>query len=463
MSVVTLSASLHPTSLARPAVMPAAPHLDRYLDAPAMRAWLPTQLPGFDTGALQLLDLRIDSVRRSTSRHRQACPLSLCYQLQVHERASGRRGLQTLYAQVLRSAAAVEAAAAQARSRVARPAFGEGLVALPDAHLLLWALPNDPDLRQLPSLLVPEALSLRLQQLGLLAGHETLRIDLQRHTPTDRASLRVTVSEPGRPAPRVLHAKTFADGRAALIHQRFQQAWQAAQQDASAPLVARPLAHDSAWRCVWQAAAPGQPLVDSLPTAQGPQRVALAAAGLAWLHGSALPVGTPAEPHTAAWWLKQAQRRSRKIERVAPERAAVAQAIVHALAATADAVATRPLSLIHGDCHPDQFWIHQARPVLFDFDEFTLGDPMEDLASGLFRLTQAGQPAALGDAWIQGYAVRAPQRFDARSLAWHLTLQSLLQVTRAFIYQQPGWREQFEQRLAVAQRRAAEVARGATT
>jgi Phosphotransferase enzyme family len=449
--------------MARPVIDVAPPDLDRYLDAPALRAWLPTQLPGFDSGALQLVDLRIDSVRRSTSRHRQACPLSLCYHLQVHEPATGRRGTQSLFAQVLRSAAAVGAAAAAACCRLVPPAFGDALVALPDAHLLLWALPNDPELHQLPTLLAPNTLSSRLQKLGLVAGPETLQVELLRHTPADRASLRVTVFESGRSAPRVLHAKTFADGRAALIHQRFQLAWQAAQQDPAAPLVARPLAHDSAWRCLWQAAAPGQPLVDSLCTSAGPQHVALAAAGLAWLHGSALPLGMPAEPHTVAWWLKQVQRRSRKIERFAPERAAAAQTIVHALASTADALAMRPLSLIHGDCHPDQFWIHQGRPVMFDFDEFTLGDPMEDLASGLVRLTRAGQPAALGDAWVQGYAARAPQRYDARSLAWHLTAQSLLQVTRAFIYQQPGWREDFEQRLAVAQRRGAELARGATT
>ena len=31
--------------------------------------------------------------------------------------------------------------------------------------------------------------------------------------------------------------------------------------------------------------------------------------------------------------------------------------------------AARPLSLIHGDFHPDQIWIHQGRVVLFDFDE----------------------------------------------------------------------------------------------
>jgi hypothetical protein len=56
---------------------------------------------------------------------------------------------------------------------------------------------------------------------------------------------------------------------------------------------------------------------------------------------------------------------------------------------------------------------------------------------------------------IDCYAKAAPERFDARALAWHLTVQGLLQVSRAFIYQRPGWAQLLERRLAATEARAA--------
>lgn len=436
------------------------PDLDRYVDASRMQPLLQSRLPGFADGALRLLSLHIDSVRRSTSRERNPCPLSLCYHLQVRDEATGREGPQTLFAQVLRGDGAALACAQVPRGRLTPPSFGAPLVAWPDLQLLLWALPNDPGLPQLSSLLSPPRLVARLQQLGLAAAGDTATVELLRHVPQDRACLRVQCRDAAGQARPVLFAKTFADDRAAHIHPQFQQAWKACQGDAGAPLVARPLAHDAAWRCLWQAQAPGLPLTDCLAGGAGNASVAQAAAALAWLHGSGLAPSVDAPARTVDWWLNEVRRRCRKIERVDPQRAAEAGAIAQTLALTAARVSARPLGLIHGDCHPGQFWLHAGRAVLFDFDEITLGDPMEDLASGLVRLSQPGLPRALGDAWVQAYAARAPARFDEPSLAWHLTVQSLLQVTRTFIYQQAGWRDAFGQRLAVASQRAASLARG---
>ena len=115
----------------------------------------------------------------------------------------------------------------------------------------------------------------------------------------------------------------------------------------------------------------------------------------------------------------------------------------------------RPLSLIHGDFHPEQIWLHEGRVVLFDFDEFTLGDPMEDLATFMLKLAQAGVAAELVSAWVDEYAASAPRRFDARSLRWHLAVQSLVQASRAFVFQKPGWAIELGHRLAGAEARAA--------
>ena len=105
--------------------------------------------------------------------------------------------------------------------------------------------------------------------------------------------------------------------------------------------------------------------------------------------------------------------------------------------------------------------MHEGRIVLFDFDEFTLGDPMQDLAAFIVKLDQAALPPVLSAGLVEQYAAAAPGRFDAGSLAWHLAVQSLLQVSRAFIYQQPGWAAELERRLSSAEARAAALSKQA--
>ena len=168
-----------------------------------------------------------------------------------------------------------------------------------------------------------------------------------------------------------------------------------------------------------------------------------------------LPSWAITTPRLAAHWLAEARRRHQKIGRVDPALLARVARVADAIESHAERQASRPLGLIHGDFHPDQVWVHQGRVVLFDFDEFTLGDPMEDLAAFVLKLEQSGVPTALTPALIEQYAAFAPTRFDQRSLDWHLTVQSLVQVSRAFVLQQPGWADELDRRLACSEARAA--------
>ena len=429
--------------------MTLAVDLDRYTDSAAMQALLQAQLPGFADGRLRIHALEVHGVRRNTSRERNPCPMTLRYRLQVRDTAQGRSGAQWLYAQVFRAGAGADAFARHERTALTSPAFGEPLVHLPALNLLLWALPNDPGLPQLPALLDPA------QAARVLPGgaRGELNVELLRYVPQHRATLRYTLAD--RDATRTLYAKTFCDARACDIDARFNYFWRLAQRDGNAPLVAEPLGYDAATRTVWQARAIGAPLLPLLLSPDGPRPMARVAQALALLHAAPLEASANATPRSVAHWLAETQRRQNKIERIDPALGARAARIAEAIEAHAAHPATRPLSLIHGDCHPDQFWVHEGRVVLFDFDEFTLGDPMEDIAAFVLKLEQAGAPQQLATRLIAHYAAAAPARFNARCLAWHLTIQSLLLVSRAFIYQQPGWTAELERRLAACEARAA--------
>ena len=425
--------------------------LDRYADTDAMRALLQSQLPGFADGGLRIDALEVHSARRNTSRERNPCPMTLCYQLQVSDTRQGRSGTQMLLAQVFRPGLAAAAFAQHDGRRLTAPAFGEPLVHLPALNLLLWALPNDPGLPQLAVLLDPERAARCLPQACAGTKARDLRVELLRYAPQHRATLRYTFAAADGGAGRTLYAKTFFDERAQDIHARFGHFWRLAQRDADAPLVAEPLGHDATTRTAWQAPAVGVPLLQSLASQDGPRLMGRVAHALALLHAAPLAPSSTTAPRSVAHWLAETRRRQNKIGRVDPALATRAARIADTIAAHAVHPATRALSLIHGDCHPDQFWVHEGRVVLFDFDEFTLGDPMEDLAGFLLKLGQAGAPAVLASALVTHYAAAAPERFDARCLAWHLAIQSLLQVSRAFIYQRPGWATEVERRLTATE------------
>lgn len=431
----------------------AALPLDLYSDGAAMLPLLQAQLPGFADGALRITGIAVHAARRNTSRERNPIPLSLCYDLQVNDTRHGRSGTQTCFAQVYRPGLAEVAHARVDTSRLAQPAFGEPLVLLPALNLLLWALPNDPDLPQLPALLDPARAQQALPPACGAEPGDALRVELLRYAPQRRATLRVTLAARGGRPERAVYAKTFFDERALDIHQRFEHFWQLSRRDALAPLVAEPLGYDAATRSVWQASAAGVPLLQALDATHGMLLIQRVAQALALLHDAPLQPSAGAAPHSVPHWLAELSRRRNKIDRIKPALAERTARIAATLTAQAARPSRRPHSLIHGDCHPDQMWVHEGRIVLFDFDEFTLGDPMEDLASFVLKLEQADQPEALGRALVRTYAAAAPQRYDAQGLAWHLAIQSLLQVSRAFIYQRPGWAEELERRLAAAESR----------
>jgi hypothetical protein len=431
--------------------------LDLYTDSVAMRALLQAQLPGFAEGSLRIDALGVCGARRNTSRRRNPRRMTVCYELSVSEPGRGRVGTQLLYAEVFRDAAEARACARQDGRHLTTPPFGEPLVHLAGLNLLLWALPNDPGLPQLSTLLDP----LRVARLLPVQGRGAWQVELLRYEPRQRATLRYTMA--GGAAPRTVYAKTFRDERAAVIDARFTYFWQLAQADSAAPLVAQPLGHDAALRTLWQAPAQGTPLRGLLAGADGPRLMGRVARALERVHAAPLAPLPGTAPRSAAHWMAEVHRRRNKLGRVDAALGDRVQRAADALGAQADRQALRPLTLIHGDCHPEQVWVQGDRVVLFDFDEFCLGDPMEDLAEFVVKFEQDGAAPALVAAFTDAYAAAAPQRFDRASLAWHLAIQSLLQASRAFIYQQPGWADTLARRLAACEARAAALLAGTPT
>lgn len=420
-------------------------HPDTYIDPAAMAALMQRGLPGYRSGQWTIEGARLWRVRRSASRRRNPCPIAVCYALDVREPGSGRRGEQLVYGKAYRGGSGGEAFARLDTAALATPAYGPPAAHLAEADMVVWSLPNDPGLPQLPALLQGGGRFLPAAMSGGGAGAQT---EMLRYEPEERATLRLRL-RPGEPA---IYGKTFCDQRGREIARRFEHFWQQSALDSGAPLVARPLGYAPAGRVFWQAAAEGRPLTQVLDEVRDPAPMVPVARALARLHGSTLEGIAPRAP---GHWAEEARRRRVKISRALPPMAESAARAEAAIARHSSRFGSVPQGLIHGDFHIDQVWLQGERPLFFDFDEFAQGDPLEDLAACLVRLSRRDWPAcfvaALAQTLIDEYARCIGRQFDPQRLHWHLAVQHLVQASRAFVFQKPDWQQELASMLARAE------------
>lgn len=408
----------------------ADPILDVCLNPEAVRPLLQQALPRDASHSVVIDGVRVLSARRSASRYRNPNPLTLRYEADVHDDATGAAGTLQWYGKVYRGGASAQA-------RRDTPALH-----LPQLDMLLWPWPADPGLPQLARLLDPD-------QTRRWWGEPAHTVSALRYEPEQRATLCYARNGSDAQA-RHLYVKTFCDDSGAALHRRFSHFWHVAQQNPDAPAVAQPLGYCPDTRALWQAQARGVPFRQALASAAAarlPQRLAQA---IAAVHAAPRALAGP-QPHDTAHWLGELRRRSKKITRAAPDMAARMARLVEALEQTAVLMPPPLLTVIHGDYHADQVWLDGARVVLFDFDEFTLGDAMEDLAAFVTRLAPWTGDASFATPFLAAYKRMAPARYCPLRLQWHLVVQQVLQVSRAFVFQVPGWRQQLERRLARAE------------
>ena len=372
--------------------------------------------------------VRIAKAHRSASRRRDPHPLVALYEVDVREAGGPAPRTLRCYGKVCRHGVDAHAATAAA-SRALQ---------LPELALLLWPWPSDAGLPQLARLL-------DLDATRPFWGEPAQAVEALRYEPECRATLRYT-----RPGGEPLYAKTFSDERGAAIHGRFAWFWERSQQDGLAPRVARPLHYAAADRTLWQESATGTPLREWLDREAGSAWPQALARAIATVHDAPRELAGPAQQDTAHW-LVEVGRRRQKIVRALPDLAGRAGATAAAIERAAQGLPSYAPVPIHGDFHVDQVWFDGERIVLFDFDEFALGDPMQDLAAFLVRLPEEQDAQSFTTPWVQAYAQHAPRHFCPVRLAWHLAVQQLLRASRAFVFQVPDWRAEVQRRLACAE------------
>ena len=438
----------------------------RYVDTTVMRDLWRERLPALLGASLDVTGCRVLYARCRTyskpASWRKSF-LCVCYQLEVDggtplpaPRLYGKAyldGRSRLEFDKLETAARREARPCSARL-------------VPELDMIVWNFPDDPRLPQLPELMDGDRVVRHLPYESLpFSGPEAIRdikIEIVRYRPEQRCILRYDIAFGPDGDRLVLFAKVFSDDTGEQVLGRMRHCHAAAR--ALGVRVARPLGYCAGLRTVWQEELSGIPLTQALGAA-GTYRAPLMAIGrcLANLHGAGLPMTQTVSRETR---LADVRKKAHKLAQVFPRLAGALDGLIERAQSELSDLPPAHETVIHGDMHFDQFRLaNDGALALFDFDEWSRGDPAQDLADlivdahigGFGRDKTETNRTRLPDmirVLLHGYRQRVAGTVSDAAIGWHARLQLITKAYRTCIQQEPRWQERAPELVALAARLA---------
>ena len=163
--------------------------------------------------------------------------------------------------------------------------------------------------------------------------------------------------------------------------------------------------------------------------------------------------------------LADVRKKSSKLAQMLPELADDLEAIIACAQSELPLLPPAQQAVIHGDVHCGQFLITaDGALALFDFDEWSHGDPAQDLADFIVDLQVSQlecdiatvlnrtQSSGVAQALLARYRRSANWRVSDAEIAWHARVQLINKAYRAAIQQEPRWREKVPALVALASR-----------
>ncbi len=417
---------------------------DQFIDSNCVKRSLPQWLPWL-TGNVQLTDCRslhlhYKSYLKTESRGKSF--LAATYELQVHHRLTDERSRQIIFAKIFLGNRSREVFEHAIRQPLHPTDFGPSLIHLDDQGMVVWAFPNDPVLHALPDVTDSARVKKHFPYPSLPAGFtakeiSAVDVEIINYRPELRCTVRYKLV--GKTSAMTIYGKSFADNCGAEIYRRLERMWQLSQQSGSDFPMPRPLGYNRETQTIWQEEFPGRPLAEIINRDNYAALISDAVKRLAFIHQSDVPTSAriTIENH-----LEEIQKKTAKLVQAFP-------AVKDSLSKTVELLERRLSKLpaandcvIHGDFHLRQLMVHDNQVALFDFDEFAIGDPAQDLANFIADLHAQSFDkdfvVAMSAKLIEVYCQHTGWSADADLLNWHLAVQFITRAYRAYLQQKPN-------------------------
>lgn len=326
---------------------------------------------------------------------------------------------------------------------------------VPELDAITWLFPNDPQLPQLLELTDVRRVVQHLpyQALAIAGPHELSHVEVEvvHYRPETRCTLRYVLhfNKDGRQQRFTVFGKTFADDLGGEVLQRMWHCWSLAPE--LALRVAQPLGYSPAVRTVWQQGVDGRSPLVTVSAKNNSTPYAAIGRSLAALHQSTYSVS---DVICSSARLHDARKKVRKLSRAFPELTTSLESVLHQCTNEYETLPPTRRTLLHGDLHPRQFLIVDEQVVMFDFDEFTSGDPAQDLANFLVDLCldcpNGEVRSRLAHAFLSAYQTQVSWAVSEARIAWHARIQLLNKAYRFYLQQEPDLREKLHAVLTLA-------------
>lgn len=437
---------------------------DQFTDSNRVKQSLPQWLPWLK-GNVQLKDCRSLHLHYKTylkaESHRKSF-LAATYELQIHHRLTDERSKQIIFAKIFLGNRSREAFADASRLPLHPTDFGPSLIHLDDPGMVVWAFPNDPVLHALPNVTDPVKVKKHLPYSSLPADFSAkdisaVDVEIINYRPELRCTARYKLI--GKTSAMVIYGKSFADDRGREIYQRLERMWELSRQHLGEFLMPRPLAYNSETATIWQEELPGQQLAEIINRDNYAQLISGTAKRLAFIHRSDVPTSARI---TVEGHLGEICKKAAKLIQAFPAIKLLLSKTVELLERRLSKLPAVTDCVIHGDFHLRQLLVHDNQVTLFDFDEFAIGDPAQDLANFIADLHSQSFDkdfvGAMSAKLVEAYCQHAGWSADADWLNWHLAVQFLTRAYRAYLQQKPSLETQVNKFAELAYQTAASSA-----
>jgi len=404
----------------------------------------------FSENQLIIIDLKIGHTSYKTYRNPASAgrsTLSICYHLLVEDPSKNERGEQILYAKIYLENRSHDHYEKIKEGPFVKPRFGQALTHLPELGMVIWAFPNDPVMTHLPECIDPEKVSKHLPYDKLPSGLDgsedidCIETEVIHYRPEIRCTSRYALKacKGSESNETVLFGKTFRDDQGIGLYQRSLALYRANQHDRDSFLIAQPLGYAGEIKTLWQAGLKGQALVDVLDNKNDEALIERVGKGLAHFHRSAL---TRPLRLTLADHLVEIRKKISKLIPVFPQFESSLKMIAQHLEKEGHQLGPAMDTLIHADFSLQQLLVCGEEIACFDFDEFAMGDPVQDIANFIvdchFRTIDADCIPLIISTFLQAYERKAGIAICRQRLAWYTQLLFMTKAYRFYLQQKPN-------------------------
>jgi hypothetical protein len=426
------------------------PHLSKFADPSVMKALLSERLPLFYPDSVAITSCHVQHVRYSPKKKPENESLAACYHLRVRDKDSQHEQTVILYCKAFRGGRSQREIDTMAHHSTGSHTTPKKPIHFRDLDLLLWVFPEDPAIPHLPEVSDPKRVMAYLPYSSLPKGLDgpgdirsvdvsgidyhpglrcTIRYDL--HWGTADLPLRLT-----------LFGKTYRSAEGHDVFARSEYLWNHCSGVVENVLFAQPLGYTSSVQTLWQLGIEGVPLRCAIGENNCDAYLKTVAKGLAMIHHSDLgdlPKWTLDE------YLAEADKKIEKLCRATPTLVEELNLLAQRIHRDAPISSDIPLRPMYGEFHVEQLLAQDGKIAFLDFDEFALGDPLQDIANFIvdlhFREVSPMLAQRMAKSLYDSYRSLVKWEVPIDRVRWHARVQFINKAYRVYIKQPPDVKE----------------------